>query len=118
MNGQTRVDILGNPLTDAKVSPDPGGSVALGLEGVEDSVSPQMDYYSKMFINHYQTRYLERYVYKKFKGYSNYTSLEHAFGSGIIGQGSPTKVAQRESHDLNCTLLQMPTRYMNKEPKI
>jgi hypothetical protein len=110
VDGQTRVDILGNPLNDSKVSPDPDESVGLYL-------APQMDYFSKMFINHYQYRYLERYVYKKFKGYSNNTSLKK-FSSGIIGQGSTTKLAERESHDINCTLLQMPTRYMNKEPKI
>jgi hypothetical protein len=107
VDGQTRVDILGNPLT---------GSTA--VEGVEDSGAPPIDYYSKMFINHYQFRYAERVIYKKYKGYANYSDAHNKYTSGVIGIGDAKMLARYDRQDHNCTLLQMPTRYMNKEPKI
>jgi hypothetical protein len=60
VDGQTRVGLLGNPLTGSRVSPDPDVVVDVKGGGKEDSDVCHKDHYTKMFINHYSTRYVER----------------------------------------------------------
>jgi hypothetical protein len=119
--GAVRVNMLREPMI--------GPSTTSQNEGGKDILSKTPNYkvYDLMYINHYATRYVNRYLFKKFSGYkapegynssgvldkASWTKVDEGGGTGL---GDTEWVKKIDSKDHDCTVLQMPTTYLPKAP--